>query len=78
MADGERKTVTKPGKSVMAELLTRDEMAEQLGVCARTLDRWHRLGLGPPRFKIGRKWLYRVGAYRDWIEENEVPNASKC
>ena len=78
MADGETKTVTKPDKSVMAEFLTRDEMAEQFGVSVRTLDRWHRLGRGPPRISIGRKRLYRVGAYRDWIKENEVPNASKC
>ncbi len=78
MADGKTKTITKPNKSVMAEFLTRDEMAEQFGVSVRTLDRWHQLGRGPPRFKIGRKWLYRVRAYRDWIEENEVTNASKC
>lgn len=78
MADGEAKTVTKPDKSVMTEFLTRDEMAERLDVSVRTLDRSHRLGRGPPRFKIGRKWLYRVRAYRDWIEANEGPTPSKC
>ncbi len=78
MADGETKTVTKPDKSVMAELLTRDEMAEHLGVSARTLDRWHRLERGPPRITIGRKCLYRVRAYLDWIEASEDPTPSKC
>ena len=78
MAGGDTKTVSRPEKSVMAELLTRDEMAERLGVSVRTLDRSHRLGRGPPRFKIGRKWLYRVRAYRDWIEANEGPTPSKC
>ena len=57
MADGKTKTITKPNKSVMAEFLTRDEIAEQLGVSVRTLDRWHRLGRGPPRISIGRKRL---------------------
>ncbi len=49
------------GDSVLAEYMSRDELADQLDRCARTLDRWHSLRIGPPRTIIGRRILYRRG-----------------
>jgi hypothetical protein len=41
--------------SLLAEFLEQDQAAAELKVCQRTLDRWRRLGDGPPITKIGRR-----------------------
>ena len=65
------------GESVLAEYMTRDELAEQLDRCARTLDRWSSLNLGPPRTILGRRVLYRRKAVAEWLlaQEETLPSA---
>lgn len=58
--------------TVLAEYMTSDELASELGVCKRTLDRWHSRRIGPPRVTIGRKPLYRRGGVADWIRSREL------
>lgn len=53
------------------DLLTPDEVAEELETTRRTIDRWHSRRIGPPRIKIGRKVYYRREAVRDWLLANE-------
>ena len=51
--------------------LTRDEVATALGVSPETLQRWQTRRIGPPCVHIGRKVLYRVEAFREWLISRE-------
>ena len=65
-------------ESVLAEYMSRDQLAEQLDRCARTLDRWHSLRIGPPRTIIGKRVLYRRQAVVDWLraQEEKIPSCA--
>jgi hypothetical protein len=56
---------------ILAEFLTREELASELRRSPRTLDRWEVLGMGPPRTLVGRKVLYRRGSVQKWLAEQE-------
>ena len=56
---------------LLGEYLRREELAEQLGVSTRTIDRWHSLRNGPPRIAIGRTILYNLDSVRDWLQARE-------
>ena len=67
------------GESVLAEYISRDELAEQLDRCPRTLDRWDSLKIGPPRTIIGRRVLYRRQAVAEWLRaQEETPPSSQA
>ena len=51
--------------------LRREELAQLLGVSARTVDRWHSLRSGPPRIAIGRLILYNLESVRAWLQAKE-------
>ncbi|MCK7581538.1 MAG: helix-turn-helix domain-containing protein [Chromatiales bacterium] len=57
--------------AIRENYLTKDEAAEELGVTARTLDRWFAERIGPPRTKIGKLVLYRKAALVDWVAKRE-------
>jgi hypothetical protein len=46
---------------------TPDQLANELGISVRTLGRWHRLRIGPPRVKVGRLILYPKAGKREWL-----------
>lgn len=48
------------------------EVAREIGCNLRTLSRWHRLRIGPPRIKVGRLILYPVAAFREWLASRVV------
>ena len=54
------------------QILTPTELAERLGVSARTLSRWHLLRKGPPRVQVGRLITYRIEAVERWLQANET------
>lgn len=54
-------------ENLLAEFLTQREAAAELKICERTLDRWRRLGDGPPVTKIGRRVYYRRPTLRAWL-----------
>ena len=56
---------------IIAEFLTREELAAELGRNPRTLDRWDVLGMGPPRTLVGRKILYRRASVHAWLRGRE-------
>jgi predicted DNA-binding transcriptional regulator AlpA len=58
-------------EKLLADFLTQHETAAELNVCERTLDRWRRLGEGPPVTKIGRKVLYRRASVQKWLAARE-------
>ena len=51
------------------QLLTREEVADYLGVPRRTLDSWAYRGGGPPFFKVGRHTRYRIEDIVAWLED---------
>lgn len=63
------------GASVLDEYMPKDELAQELDRCGRTLDRWASLGIGPPRTIIGRRVLYRRAAVAGWLlaQEETLP-----
>jgi len=56
---------------ILAEFLTREELASELRRNPRTLDRWEVLGMGPPRTMVGRKILYRRASVQRWLAAQE-------
>lgn len=68
MSDGDTAQTNKP---VLADFLTQHEAAAELKVCERTLDRWRRLGEGPPITRLGRRVLYRRSSLLVWLRGRE-------
>ena len=56
---------------ILAEFLTTEELAAELGRNKRTLDRWDALGIGPPRTRVGRTVLYRRSSVQKWLAAQE-------
>ena len=56
---------------LLQDFLGREELARELGVSARTVDRLHRLRQGPPRVCFGRKILYDIRSVREWLRSRE-------
>ena len=57
--------------TLLTDYLTPTELAAELGVCARTIERWHRLREAPPRTKVGKRVLYRREAVAEWLSARE-------
>jgi excisionase family DNA binding protein len=57
--------------TVLSEYMTPEELASELGICKKTLDRWHAGRSGPPRITIGRRPLYRREAVVQWLRKRE-------
>ncbi len=55
--------------SVLAGLLTRNQLAAELGRSERTVIRWERAGL--PVIKLGMTRLYDSAKARDWLLTHE-------
>jgi Helix-turn-helix domain len=58
---------------LLDDFLPKEEAAAELHICERTLDRWRRLGEGPPVTKIGRRVYYRRPTLRAWLRAREQP-----
>ena len=56
---------------LLADWISREELARALGVKPDTLARWEARREGPPCTRIGRKTFYRRAAVRDWIGAQE-------
>jgi predicted DNA-binding transcriptional regulator AlpA len=52
-------------------LLTPAQLASQLGVTTRTLQRWEVERTGPPRVVIGKQVFYRTVSVLAWVESCE-------
>ena len=51
--------------------LRRDQLAQELGISPRTIDRWEALRIGPPRVCVGRTILYNIQSVREWLLSSE-------
>lgn len=67
----------KPENSLLANYLTRGQLAEALGRSTRTLDRWQVQKVGPPRLKIGKLIIYSRERVQRWLEQQEQTDNKK-
>ena len=56
---------------VLRGFLRREELAHQLGLSPRTIDRWEALRIGPPRVAVGRTILYNIESVQQWLRSRE-------
>ena len=64
--------------AVLFEYMSLEELADELGVNKRTLDRWHASRTGPPRTYVSRRPMYRREAVLQWLRKHEVdPSGEK-
>lgn len=56
----------------MTRLLRRREVADRLGICVRTLERWERLGLFPARVKLGPNTTgWTEADFEEWLRTRD-------
>ncbi len=58
-------------QQLLDDYLSDPELADELEVSPRTIQRWRRLGKAPPRTKVGKKNKTRRGTARKWLLERE-------
>jgi predicted DNA-binding transcriptional regulator AlpA len=59
--------------SVLDGYITETDLAQQLSLSVRTLQRLAARCTGPPRIKIGRHVFYQIESVRAWMARQEVP-----
>ncbi len=69
--DGRPSSAPKPHAHLLEGYDTEAECARGINKSPRTLQRWHRLGIGPPRTLIGKTIAYRRDGVRDWLRSQE-------
>ena len=57
--------------NLLADWISREQLAGELGVANDTLARWEARRFGPPCTRIGRKVLYRRASVQSWISAQE-------
>jgi hypothetical protein len=57
-------------------MMTRDTLAELLGLSVDTLSRWDSIGEGPVGIRIGRQVFYRVASVNEWLRSREKAKAA--
>lgn len=62
---------------LLDEYLTRPELAVEFDKSERTLERWERLGIGPPVTRLGSTPIYNIQGARAWLrdQKQEARNA---
>lgn len=66
---GEGKEGTRP--LLGDDYMTIQALAEELGICTRTLERWQTSRYGPPRITLGKRILYKRESVRAWLDGKE-------
>jgi DNA-binding transcriptional MerR regulator len=56
---------------VLADYISRRELAAELGVHERTLTRWEAMGEAPPKTRVGRRPMYRRVSVAAWLARRE-------
>ena len=64
--------------NLLADWISREQLAGELGVASDTLARWEARRLGPPCTRIGRKVLYRSVSVQHWIRAQEQSHPAKA
>ena len=56
---------------LLADWISRGELARQLNLTSDTLGRWEARREGPPCTRLGRKVFYRRASVQDWLRAQE-------
>jgi predicted DNA-binding transcriptional regulator AlpA len=56
---------------LLADYLTEEQLAGELGVCRETLKRWARIGAGPPKTKVGNAVYFFRPSVVEWLRSRE-------
>jgi len=59
---------TSQAQPLLADYLDPEELAKELRRTRRTVDRWDRMGIGPPRHLLGNRVLYKRSDVIAWLE----------
>jgi excisionase family DNA binding protein len=59
-----------------AALLTQQQLADELQVSVRTLERWRQEGTGPAFIQVGRSPRYRRADVDAWLEQQRRTKGS--
>jgi len=59
--------------TVLDGYMSTAELAEELNVTRRTLDRWELAGQGPAFIRLGKRRLYHREAVAAWLRAKEKP-----
>jgi predicted DNA-binding transcriptional regulator AlpA len=54
--------------TILADYVTREELAEELKVTTRTLDKWHVQRRGPSKIKLGSRVYYKRQTVLAWLD----------
>ena len=68
----------RPMSTSPSQLLTTTEVADELGVPARTLDQWRYLGRGPAYIKVGHHVRYERADVDAWKLGQRVAPSTKA
>lgn len=61
-----------PSEKLLDGFYTQPQLADELGVTQRTLQRWEELRTGPPMIQIGRRTrLYKKQSVLEWLSSRE-------
>jgi predicted DNA-binding transcriptional regulator AlpA len=60
------------GTNLLTDYINREELADELKVTKRTLDKWAYLRKGPRKIKIGARCYYSRKAVLAWLESQEA------
>ena len=63
--------------ALLADYVTREQLAEELKVTTRTLDKWEWLRVGPRKIKLGARVYYKRADVTAWLEAGG-PRAAKA
>ncbi|MEI9899636.1 MAG: hypothetical protein WDN31_05240 [Hyphomicrobium sp.] len=64
--------------TILDEYLPREQLAKDMNVTVRTLDRWARAPDGLPFTKIGGRIFFRIASVRAWLAARErAPNPTR-
>jgi hypothetical protein len=64
--------------SLLAGWISRQKLADELGVTVDTLGRWQRKRSGPACIKAGRKVFYRRSVVENWLLKQEQSRTRKA
>lgn len=56
---------------LLDDYFTRPALARELGKSERTLERWERLGIGPPVTRLGITPIYNIETARAWLRAQQ-------